>query len=132
MTVVSFLDVEKYPPSLQFLLMTLGPSLLVLGWLDGRDARGPFVVYGQVPLFFYVAHLYLIHLTAIALAALTGQPTGWLWHGGFFLNQPPDGHGYGLGVVYLIWVFVVVALYVPCRWFARLKQTKRAWWLSYL
>lgn len=139
MTLVYFLDVEKYPPSLQFLLMTIGPSLLLLGLLDrvseysdfGKLLK-PLLVFGRVPLFFYVLHLYLIHLLAIAAAYLFHQPVDWLWHGGFFMNQTPDGYGHSLPFVYAMWALAVVLLYFPCRWFADLKARKRSWWLSYL
>jgi uncharacterized membrane protein len=139
MTIVSFLDVEKYPPSLQFLLMTMGPSLILLGLLDkvsensriGKLLR-PLLVFGRVPLFFYILHLYLIHVMAIAAAYAFHQPVGWLWHGGFFMNQTPEGYGHSLPFVYLMWAIAVVLLYYPCRWFADLKAGKRTWWLSYL
>jgi uncharacterized membrane protein len=133
-TVILFLDVEKYPPSLQFLLMTIGPSLLLLAGLDGERVprgMGALLTFGRVPMFFYVLHLYLIHWSAIAVAALAGQPARWLFHGAIF-GETPDNYGYGLGMVYVMWVVVLLLLYFPCRWFADLKQRKRDWWLSYL
>jgi len=133
-TVILFLDVEKYPPSLQFLLMTIGPSLLLLAALDRERmprGTGALLTFGRVPMFFYVLHLYLIHWLAIVVAALAGQPARWLFHGAFF-GETPDNYGYGLGTVYLMWVVVLVLLYFPCRWFAGLKQRRRDWWLSYL
>jgi uncharacterized membrane protein len=139
-TVILFLDVEKYPPSLQFLLMTLGPSLLLLAWLDKRISNRPvssglasaFLTFGRVPMFFYVLHIYLIHGMAIAVAMLWHQPVAWLLHGGFFVNDIPQGYGHNLPFIYLIWIAAVVILYFPCRWWAALKQRKKAWWLSYL
>lgn len=133
-TVILFLDVEKYPPSLQFLLMTLGPSLLLLAWLERSNLprwTSPLVTFGRVPLFFYVLHLYLIHLLAVAVAPLFHQPVAWLFHGAFF-GGTPDDYGHGLPFVYLIWIVVIVILYFPCRWFAALKQRRKDWWLSYL
>jgi len=133
-TVILFLDVEKYPPSLQFLLMTMGPSLLLLAWLDKSKPpswTGPLVTFGRVPMFFYVLHLYLIHLLAIAVAPLFHQPVDWLFHGAFFRGTPDD-YGHGLPFIYLIWVIVIVVLYFPCRWFAGLKQRRKDWWLSYI
>jgi uncharacterized membrane protein len=140
MSIVSFLDLEKYPPSLQFLLMILGPSLILFSVVDRfspserfqRWAK-PIVVFGRVPLFFYVLHLYAIHFAAIVLAKLSHQPVAWLWKGSFWMNQVPDGYGHGLPVVYLTWLVVVILLYFPCAWFAEYKRRHKAWWwLSYL
>ena len=139
MTLVAFLDVEKYPPSLQFLLMTLGPSLIFLAYLD-RVRPGstiekilrPLLIFGRVPLFFYVLHLYAIHVLAIILALAFHQPVQWLLHGAFWMNRLPAGYGHGLPMIYAMWILVVALLYVPCARFAALKQRKRSWWLSYL
>jgi uncharacterized membrane protein len=134
-TVILFLDTEKYPPSLQFLLMTLGPSLLLLGWLDRKRLSWlgqRVVVFGRVPMFFYVLHLYSIHTLAVVVAALAGQPYSWLLHGGFFLSYPQGPYGHNLPFIYLMWAIVVLLLYFPCAWFAALKQRRRDWWLSYL
>src|SRR5580658_529271 len=98
-TVILFFDVEKYPPSLQYLLMTLGPSLLLLAWLDKKfDQKGagqrispvlsPLLTFGRVPLFFYILHLYLIHSMAVLMAVLFKQPVDWLFHGGFMFGAP--------------------------------------------
>jgi len=126
-TIILFFDVEKYPPSLQYLLMTLGVIFILLaisaarswGWF-GRVLE----IYGRVPLFFYILHLYVIHLAAILLGFVTHQPLRWLFHGGFFLNYPPDGepYGHGLDVVCAMWAGVVLLLYFPCAWFARVKR----------
>ncbi len=139
MTIVYFLDVEKYPPSLQFLLMTIGPSLILLSILDRVSERStfskllnPLLIFGRVPLFFYILHLFTIHLLALAAAVVFHQPTGWLLHGGFFLGRVPESTGYGLPVVYAMWLLAVFILYFPCRWFAGLKQRSQKWWLSYL
>ena len=115
-TPISFLNVTKYPPSLDFLLMTLGPAILTLGLLDGIRVRpaNPLLIFGRVPLFYFVVHLYIIH----AAAALLGSVR--------------YGTGYGLWICYAIWAAVVVALYPLCLWFARLKERRRDWWLSYL
>jgi uncharacterized membrane protein len=139
MTIVYFLDVEKYPPSLQFLLMTVGPSLLLLSWIDRfgdkpfiESLTGPLVIFGRVPLFFYVLHLYVIHLLAITMAYIFRQPVGWLWHGSFWMNHTPHDYGHSLSFTYLMWLLTVGMLYLPCRWFAKLKQRRKDWWLSYL
>jgi uncharacterized membrane protein len=139
-TVILFFDVEKYPPSLQYLLMTLGPSLLMLAWLDKRTAQqasltglsSALVVFGRVPLFYYVVHIYLIHALAVLVAVLFHQPVAWLLHGAFFLNDIPAGYGHNLPFIYLIWITAVLILYLPCRWWAGLKQRRKDWWLSYL
>ena len=137
LTVISFLNTEKYPPSLDYLLMTLGPALILLALLDGVKAErglGRFlVVFGRVPMFYYILHLYLIHILAIVVAWLSHQPASWLWHGGSFLLPTPDGYGHGLPFVYAMWILVVASLYLPCRWFMEFKQQHRDWnWLSYL
>jgi uncharacterized membrane protein len=140
-TVILFFDVEKYPPSLQFLLMTLGPSLLLLAWLDkkldqkdGRQsispALSPLLTFGRVPMFFYILHLYLIHSLAVLVAVLSHQPVTWLLNGSFF--GAPDGWGYNLPFVYLMWITAVVILYFPCRWYEGVKQRRKDWWLSYI
>jgi uncharacterized membrane protein len=139
MSLVSFLDLEKYPASLQFLLMTIGPALILLGYLD-RISPGslwnkllhPLVIFGRVPLFFYVLHLFLIHALAVLLALVFHQPTRWLLHGAFWMNRLPAGYGHGLAMIYAVWFLAVALLYFPCVWFAGLKQRRRSWWLSYL
>jgi len=136
-TIILFLDVEKYPPSLQFLLMTLGPSLLLLAWMEKRVDRGsstllsPLVLFGRVPLFFYILHLYLIHVMAVLAAMLFKQPVDWLFHGAFFAGYP-DVYGHDLPFIYLMWITAVAILHFPCRWWAGLKQRRKDWWLSYL
>ena len=138
MTVASFLNVTKYPPSLLYLLMTLGPAIFILGLLDRIKLRdsNPLIVFGRVPLFYYLLHLPLIHLVAIALA--------WFRYGriDFMLNNPPSlggparvfpqDYGYSLAVVYLVWIAVVLALYPVCKWFSAVKQKQRSVLLSYL
>jgi uncharacterized membrane protein len=130
-TVLSFLNTTKYPPSLLFLLMTLGPAIALLPLFE--RLRGPVAravtVFGRVPLFFYVLHLALIHALALLVGTLAGfDPRSFLrvW---MFL---PDEWGYGLPVVYLVWAGVVLALYPACRWFAGVKARRRDAWLSYL
>jgi uncharacterized membrane protein len=130
-TLLSFINTTKYPPSLLYLLMTLGPAILSLAPFE--RVRGPvarfFIVYGRVPFLYYVLHLYLIHALILAIAALRGeQLQGYLT----FWRLMPDSWGYGLGVAYLVWVGVVLALYPICRWFAGVKSRRRDAWLSYL
>ncbi len=139
-TALSFLNTSKYPPSLAFLLMTLGPALLLLAWFDRPSLKesNPLVVFGRVPLFYFVVHFYAAHAAAVLLASI---------HYGRdalpFLFQPvpsmggprelfPPQFGYDLWVAYVVWALIVLALYPTCRWFARVKATRRDWWLSYL
>jgi uncharacterized membrane protein len=138
-TFLSFLNTQKYPPSLLFLLMTLGPSIVALALFDGGREPGaltrPFVVFGRVPLFYYLLHVPLMHLVAIVFAYVKYGRAEWL-----FMNWPPpgqpqpepEGYGYDLWVVYIIWIGVVAALYPLCRWFAAVKSRRRDAWLSYL
>ncbi|MEM7446063.1 MAG: hypothetical protein AAF414_22270, partial [Pseudomonadota bacterium] len=130
-TLVDFFNVTKYPPSLQYLMMTLGPILLLLGLLDHARGRiaNIFLTYGRVPFFFYVIHLYVIHLCAIALGWALGFAVSDMFV--FFFYYPPD-FGISLGVVYALWVAIVVALYPLCHWFAGVKARRKDWWLSYL
>ncbi len=135
-TLLSFLNCQKYPPSLLFTLMTLGPIIVLLGLVDrplGKLGRF-FIAFGRVPLFFYVLHFYLIHGLMIGLDYLRFGKTP-------FLGIPPwlrkpemayEGYGYGLPVIYLVWVGVVLGLFPLCWWFANLKQRSRAAWLTYL
>ena len=136
MTVVSFFNTLKYPPSLDYLLMTLGPSMILLGLLDGTKAeRGlnrVLLVFGRVPLFYYILHIYLIHLIAIVVALIFHQP---VWHGTVIADfaQRPSGYGHGLPFVYAMWILAVAILYIPCRWFMGFRSRHRDWtWLSYL
>lgn len=137
LSVISFFDTLKYPPSLQFLLMTLGPALMVLPWLDRVKAeRGIWrflLVFGRVPLFFYVAHLYSVHILSIVVAWLTRQPVAWLFDGATMVQRPPAHYGHGLPFIYLMWMTVIVGLYLPCRRFMELKRKHPDWWwLRYL
>lgn len=138
MTVVAFLNVLKYPPSLDFLLMTLGPALLVLAWFDRLrwPEAHPLVVFGRVPLFYFLLHLYLIHLTAVALGFARYGSGSFLLHPLPSMGGPADvlpaGYGYPLWVVYLIWALLVAGLYPVCRWWAGVKRTRREWWVRYL
>jgi uncharacterized membrane protein len=130
-TVLSFLKVHKYPPSLLYLLMTLGPGLLLLVWFENRRGALASVleVFGRVPLFFYVLHIVLAHALAGLVALWAGYGTSVLT--GFFPDFPRDW-GYGLPVVYGAWLVVLVLLYPLCRWFADVKRRRNDWWLSYL
>ena len=139
-TALSFLNTTKYPPSLAFLLMTLGPGLLMLGMFDRLSfARSnPLIVFGRVPLFYFVLHFYAAHAAAVVLAVMTYGSTALSFMfqpvpsmGGPPKSFPPD-FGYDLWVTYAAWVMIVAALYPLCAWFARYKERNRSWWVSYL
>lgn len=139
-TLLSFLNCTKYPGSLDFILMTLGPALLVLAWFDRLTLKdtNPLIVFGRVPMFYFILHFYLIHILVVLAA--------WLRYGNstahFIFNPVPSmggpatlfpaNFGYSLWTVYGIWLLVVILLYPLCRWFAGVKATRRDWWLSYL
>ncbi len=131
-TLLSFLNVTKYPPSLCYLLMTLGPGLIALSLLDGGTPKllKPFLVYGRVPFFYYVLHIPLLHALAVMASSLWRGDASFLFarHAG---NPPPDA-GFSLPVIYLVWLAVVLAFYPACKWFGELKRRHRSVWLSYL
>jgi len=137
---MSFFQVQKYPPSLQYVLVTFGVLLILYALFDAvvqgnrlPRTRAFTEVFGRVPFFFYVLHIYLIHTAALlATMAVHGDWRFWIGPGSTWGDGPPAGYGYGLPVVYCIWVIVVLALYFPCRWFSHLKARRRDWWLSYL
>ena len=132
-TVLSFLDCHKYPPSLCYLLMTLGPALLLLAMMErGTPAWvRPVLVFGRVPLFYYVLHLPLIHGLSLMVHWLRFGHADWLW-GNTEGTRPPEGAGFGLIWVYVAWGVVLLTLYPLCKWFADLKRRRRDAWLSYL
>ena len=138
MTLLAFLKCTKYPPSLDFLLMTLGPALLLMACLDRLTLTktNPLLVFGRVPLFYFLVHLFVIHILTIPFALLRYGQAGFLRNpspsmGGPASLYPPD-YGYPLWVVYAVWITVVSLLYPLCLWFARLKERRNDWWLSYL
>jgi len=130
-TLFAFVSCNKYPPSLLYLLMTLGPALIVLALLDRGTPRWtrPILVFGRVPLFYYLLHIPLIHALALIAESLRHHDTSWLFGVGI---PRPAGAGFGLPIVYLVWAAVVVSLSPACRWFAELKRRRRDPWLSYL
>jgi uncharacterized membrane protein len=135
-TLLSFLNTNKYPPSLLYLLMTLGPTVLFLWAVDGATPRflRPALVIGKVPMFYYLLHIPLIHLIAVAVCYVRYRHVYWMFQSNTarqFPITPPPGWGYSLPIVYLIWACVVMTLYPLCRWFAALKQRRSDEWLSY-
>ena len=136
-TFLSFLNVSKYPPSLLYVLITLGPALMFLAVTEKvrNKVADVILIYGRVPLFYYVIHIYLIHLLAVFAAILLPE---FSWSA-MILEEPIwfttelKGFGFSLGVVYIIWIGVVVSLYPLCRWYDRYKRNnKQKWWLRYL
>jgi uncharacterized membrane protein len=132
-TVLSFINAEKYPPSALYLAMTLGPALIAMAAFESARSKLArfFVLFGRVPLFYYVAHLLLLHMIAVVFAAAAHGDVGWLF-GGLPIEAKSEGYGLGLPGVYLVWLIVVVLLYLPCRWFAEVKRRRSNGWLSYL
>lgn len=133
-TLGDFVDVKKYPPSLQYTLMTLGPVLLLWPWLERTPARiaGWLLPFGRAPLFAYIVHLYLVHALSMLLGTAMGRPVA------AFVNplfEPtPEGRAWGLSLAgtYLAWAAVTLLLYPPVCWFSKRKARRSEWWLSYL
>jgi uncharacterized membrane protein len=133
---LDFLNATKYPASLSFLLMTLGPTIALISLVDG--ARGVLArwltVFGRVPFFYYVLHIPLIHTLAMVVSQVRmGHVSGWL-----FANHPmaapppPEGYAWSLPLLYLVWAVAVVLLYPACRWYGRLKAHQTEWWWRYI
>jgi uncharacterized membrane protein len=137
MTVLSFLRCNKYPPSLDFLLMTLGPALLLLSWFSrlSFSERNPLIVFGRTPLFFFVIHFLIAHLLTIPIALVRYGRADFLWQplpsmGGSAATYPA-GYGLDLGAVYVVWVAVVILMCPLCLWFRGVKERKSWGWVAY-
>lgn len=131
-TALSFVNCTKYPPSLLFLLMTLGPAILALPLLDNRTGSLSkiFIVFGRVPLFFYILHIYLIHTTALMVGVAMGFPWQLFTVNDFMYNI--TGWGFGLPGVYAFWLLMLLLSYLPCRWMMGLKARSKGWWKAYI
>ena len=135
-TMLSFINVTKYPPSLLYLLITLGPSLLLLAAAERWSGKiyDRIVIVGRVPMFYYIIHIYIIHGLATLAAVLSGYSASEM----IFNGWGPDpgnleGYGYNLLVVYLVWIGIILGMYPICRWYYGYKRKNRdQWWLSYL
>ena len=136
-TFLSFINVNKYPPSLLYTLMTLGSALLFLAFTENSNSKISKIVsvYGRVPMFYYLLHIFIIHLVTLAAAGLF---TTFSWHV-WILKEPLwftktlVGYGFSLGVVYLVWIAIVAGVYPLCKWYDKYKTShKEKWWLSYL
>ena len=130
-TAIDFFNTTKYPPSLVFLLMTLGPAAILCSFADRMTGKikDAFVMFGRAPFAFYVVHFYLIHALAVGLGAAQGFEARQFFT--FFAFYPP-GYGLPLAGVYGVWVLVIGLLYPFSHWVAGVKARRRDWWLSYL
>lgn len=135
--VMVFFDVQKYPPSLQFTLVTLGAVLTIFPLLSRLPGivRSVLNTFGAVPFFFYLLHIYLIHLLAIAANTAMGRDVGGMFNymiNVFIRPERLEGLGFSLPWVYVAWIVVLALLYPLCRYWQGLKARRRDWWLSYL
>jgi uncharacterized membrane protein len=139
-TAFSFINTTKYPPSLLYLLMTLGPALVALALFEsGARRAGPFgparsalVTFGRVPFFFYLWQWVLAHVAAIVTNVIAGKSFAYLLLMPPAIFNVPWGNGFHLWTVYLCWACIIAVEYPLCVWFARVKARRRDWWLSYL
>ena len=136
-TVLSFIKVTKYPPSLLYALMTLGPAVLFLAFAE--NIKNPLSkvisVYGRVPMFYYLLHIFFIHIFTLVAAGLFTSFSWkvWILNEPLWFTQTLKGYGFSLGIVYLVWLTIVIGLYPLCKWYDRYKTNhKEKWWLSYL
>jgi uncharacterized membrane protein len=133
-TLLSFLNTSKYPPSLCYLSMTIGPALVILSLVEivQNKASIVFSMYGRVPFFYYILHFFLIHVICVILFFATGHTAKDIVD----VNSPflfrPQHFGFNLTIVYLLWATVIIVLYKPCKWFDEYRRTHTKWWLSYL
>jgi uncharacterized membrane protein len=133
-TLFDFVKVLKYPPSLLYILMTVGPGLIFLSVAE-RPMNGLariILIYGKVPLFYYILHVLLIHILSWAVYFLSGHHWNQLDFGHSRDANMPQGAGSPLWIVYLIWIIAIIMLYFPCRWYGKYKSSHQNWWLSYL
>ena len=136
-TFLSFIKVNKYPPSLLYALMTLGPAIIFLAFAENAKSAVSRIVsvYGRVPMFYYVVHIFIIHLLTLAAAPLFTDFSWkvWILKEPLWFTQSLKGYGFSLSVVYLVWLVVVIGVYPLCKWYDRYKTShKEKWWLSYL
>jgi uncharacterized membrane protein len=132
--ILSFINTDKYPPSLLYLCMTIGPACLFLALTENIKSKWADIVsvYGQVPFFYYILHFYLLHILVVIFFYASGHGNAEIVDPNTFFNFRPVNFGYKLLIVYIIWIGVVGLLYFPCRWFSKYKKTHTQWWLSYV
>ncbi|MEI9945892.1 MAG: heparan-alpha-glucosaminide N-acetyltransferase domain-containing protein [Chitinophagaceae bacterium] len=134
-TVLSFINVTKYPPSLLYVLMTIGPALVFLTFTENARSgiSEKIKIIGRVPLFYYIIHLYLLHLFALFATYFCGHTPGDMilnnWVG---FDPKLQGYGFSLGITYAVWAVLIIILYFICKWYDKYKRTHGWWWLSYL
>ena len=133
-TFLSFLNTTKYPCSLLYLCMTIGPALIVLALLEYANNRITkiLIMYGRVPFFYYVIHLFLFHILGVIFFFATGHGSNEIVDTRTPFLFRPYHYGFDLWVVYSVWIFVVIILYWPCKWFNKYRATHKQWWLSYV
>jgi len=133
-SIFSFLDTTKYPPSLMYSCMTLGPSIIFLALFENVQSKWSNIVsvYGKVPFFYYILHFYLLHLVLIVVFYAMGHNNSQIFSQQSFFTFNLGEDTLRLAWVYVIWISVVIFLYWPCRWFAKYKATHKQWWLSYV
>ena len=133
-SILSFFNVTKYPPSLQFVCMTIGPAMIGLAFLEPikNGITRFFLVYGKVPFFYFALHFLVIHLLETIAFFATGHSISQASDPASPFLFRPASFGFGLPVTYLVWITVVLLMYFPCKWFGKYKQTHQKWWLSYL
>ena len=133
-TILDFIRTSKYPPSLLFVLMTIGPALIFLALAE--NISNPIIkkitVFGKVPFFYYVLHVFLIRAVSWIFFFASGHTWAQLDFTHFLEGHIPAGIGYPLWIVYVVWICIIVILYFPCKWYSRYKETHHQWWLSYL
>lgn len=130
-TLLSFFNVSKYPPSLMYLCMTIGTSLVILSITENvhNKLTRIFIVYGTVPFFYYILHFYLLHIITVIFFYASGFNNSQIYDPKSPFLFRPSTFGFNLGIVYLVWLFVIIVLYFPCRWFSKYKKTHSQWWL---
>lgn len=130
--ILSFLNVSKYPPSLLYFCITIGPGLLLLRMLEETKSRWSVIVsnYGSVPFFYYILHFYLLHLLLVIAFFLSGYHIQDIVQIPFWFR--PEAFGFSLPAVYVIWISVVILLYRPCLWFKSYKTNHNQWWLKFI
>ena len=132
-TFFDFVDTTKYPPSILYILMTIGPALIALPYIEdisNLNILKKIIVFGRVPFFFYILHVALIHAISLLILFASGHS----WNELDFSREGalPYGSGHSLWLVYVVWIVVILILYFPCRWYSNYKATHRHWWLSYI
>jgi uncharacterized membrane protein len=134
-TLLSFLALTKYPPSLLYLMMTIGPGILFLAFAE-RHPNGAltraFITFGRVPLFFYLLQWATAHGLAVLAAWVAGKPVAYLFSNVFLGPPPPPNIGFSLPIVYALWILGVILIYPLCVWFVGVKARRRDWWISYV